>query len=95
MMQANFEEGQRRRIGDKHDGILYLQVHGVKIDIGFLEVVGNAFTTDASGKDDDLEKLLKGTFYNASHLSISCLTIINFFLNHSNVYVSLVPARIS
>ena len=40
------------------------RVYRVKVDIGFMEVVGNAFTTDASDKEGDLEKLLKGTFYN-------------------------------
>ena len=53
------QEGERGRIGDKHDGVLYLKIHGVKIEVGFMEVVGNAFTTNATDKNDDLEKLLK------------------------------------
>jgi hypothetical protein len=37
-----------------------MNVNGVKVGVGFVEVVGNAFTTDISDKNDDLEKLLKG-----------------------------------
>ena len=54
------EESERERIGDKHDGILYLDIHGTKVGVGYIEVVGNAFTTNRSDKNDDLEKLLKG-----------------------------------
>ncbi|CAI2193073.1 15550_t:CDS:10, partial [Funneliformis geosporum] len=53
------QEDDRRKLGDKHDGILYMNINGVKIGVGFVEVVGNAFTTDISDKNDDLEKLLK------------------------------------
>jgi hypothetical protein len=59
--QRNFtkQENERERLGDKHDGILYMNVRGVKVGVGFIEVVGNAFTTITSDKNDDLEKLLK------------------------------------
>ncbi|CAG8647554.1 10977_t:CDS:2, partial [Paraglomus occultum] len=51
--QRNFSkhENERERLGDKHDG--------TPVEIGFLEVVGNAFTKIISDKNDDLEKLLK------------------------------------
>ncbi|CAG8573821.1 11675_t:CDS:10, partial [Diversispora eburnea] len=59
--QRNFskQENERERLGDKHDGILYMNVQGAPVEIGFLEVVGNAFTKIISDKNDDLEKLLK------------------------------------
>jgi hypothetical protein len=37
-----------------------MNINGVKVGVGFVEVVGNAFTTVISDKNDDLEKLLKG-----------------------------------
>ncbi|PKK58684.1 hypothetical protein RhiirC2_857669, partial [Rhizophagus irregularis] len=59
--QRNFskEEDERGKLGDKHDGILYMNINGIKIGVGFVEVVGNAFTSNISDKNDDLEKLLK------------------------------------
>nr|CAG8433251.1 9552_t:CDS:10 [Entrophospora candida] len=48
-----------KTLGDKHDGILYMNVCGVNVGVGFIEVVGNAFNTITSDKNDDLEKLLK------------------------------------
>ncbi|CAG8530214.1 8051_t:CDS:10 [Funneliformis caledonium] len=73
--QRNFskQEDDRGKLGDKHDGILYMNVNGVKIGVGFVEVVGNAFTTDISDKNYDLEKLLKATmislYYQHAHQS--------------------------
>nr|CAG8632891.1 13115_t:CDS:2 [Entrophospora candida] len=60
--QHNFtkQENEHERLGDKHDGILYMNICGVKVGIGFIKVVGNAFATITSNKNDDLEKLLKG-----------------------------------
>ncbi|GBC33295.2 hypothetical protein GLOIN_2v1481233 [Rhizophagus irregularis DAOM 181602=DAOM 197198] len=59
--QRNFskQEDERGKLGDKHDGILYMNINGIKIGVGFVEVVGNAFTSNISDKNDDLEKLLK------------------------------------
>lgn len=37
-----------------------MNVNGVKVEVGFVEVVGNAFTTIISDKNYDLKKLLKG-----------------------------------
>ncbi|PKK56087.1 hypothetical protein RhiirC2_466841 [Rhizophagus irregularis] len=36
-----------------------MNINGIKIGVGFVEVVGNAFTSNISDKNDDLEKLLK------------------------------------
>ncbi|KAF0416258.1 hypothetical protein F8M41_007490 [Gigaspora margarita] len=60
--QRNFlkQENERVKLGDKHDGILYMDVQGTPVEVSFLEVVGNAFTMAISDKNDDLEKLLKG-----------------------------------
>ncbi|CAJ0831215.1 16186_t:CDS:2, partial [Entrophospora sp. SA101] len=60
-------ENECERRGDKHDGILYMNICGVKVGVGFIKVVGNAFATITSDKNDDLEKLLKGTSH--SHQS--------------------------
>ncbi|CAH1760777.1 10606_t:CDS:2, partial [Entrophospora sp. SA101] len=62
--QRNFikQENERERLGDKHDGILYMNVRGVKVGVGFIEVADNAFNTITSDKNDDLEKLLKVSF---------------------------------
>ncbi len=40
-----------------------MNINGIKIGVGFVEVVGNAFTSNISDKNDDLEKLLKGIVY--------------------------------
>ncbi|CAH1764788.1 13118_t:CDS:2, partial [Entrophospora sp. SA101] len=42
-----------------HDGILFMKLHGIKREVGFVEVVGNALIKNTSSKNDDLEKLLK------------------------------------
>jgi len=49
-----------------------MNINGVKIGVGFVEVVGNAFTTDISDKHYDLEKLLKAMisiYYQRAHQS--------------------------
>ena len=38
-----------------------MDVHGIKVEVGFIKVAGNAFNTTTSEKNDNLEKLLKGT----------------------------------
>ncbi|CAG8621688.1 9446_t:CDS:10 [Rhizophagus irregularis] len=58
-MLISTQEDERGKLGDKHDGILYMNINGIKIGVGFVEVVGNAFTSNISDKNDDLEKLLK------------------------------------
>ncbi|CAG8655823.1 14395_t:CDS:10, partial [Funneliformis mosseae] len=62
---------ERERLGDKHDGILYMNVCGVKVGVGFIEVVNNAFATIISDKNDDLEKLLK------EHLQIAIICCVS------------------
>ncbi|CAB4386695.1 unnamed protein product [Rhizophagus irregularis] len=59
--QRNFSkaENEREQLGDKHDGVIYMNVHGSKVEVGFFEVVGNALINDNSFKNDDLIKLLK------------------------------------
>ncbi|CAH1771280.1 5791_t:CDS:1, partial [Entrophospora sp. SA101] len=42
-----------------HDGILFMKLHGIKREMGFVEVVGNVLIKNTSSKNDDLEKLLK------------------------------------
>ncbi|CAG8820684.1 8105_t:CDS:2, partial [Racocetra persica] len=43
----------------KHDGILYYNLNSIKVSVGYMEVVGNAFASNTSDKNSDLEKLLK------------------------------------
>ncbi|CAB4473954.1 unnamed protein product [Rhizophagus irregularis] len=50
----------RVSLGSKHDGILKLYVNACEIEIGFLEVVGNAMNVDLAGCCGDMEKLFKG-----------------------------------
>ncbi|GES92101.1 hypothetical protein GLOIN_2v1481233 [Rhizophagus clarus] len=59
--QRNFSktDNEREQLGDKHDGIMYMNVHGSKVEVGFFEVVGNALINDNSFKNEDLIKLLK------------------------------------
>ncbi|PKC09165.1 hypothetical protein RhiirA5_475117 [Rhizophagus irregularis] len=63
--QRNFSkaENEREQLGDKHDGVIYMNVHGSKVEVGFFEVVGNALINDNSFKNDDLIKLLKECEY--------------------------------
>ncbi|RGB23000.1 hypothetical protein C1646_748338 [Rhizophagus diaphanus] len=39
--QRNFSkaENEREQLGDKHDGVIYMNVHGSKVEVGFFEVV--------------------------------------------------------
>ncbi|CAJ0826613.1 2230_t:CDS:2 [Entrophospora sp. SA101] len=50
-----------------------MNICGVKVGVGFIKVVGNAFATITSDKNDDLEKLLKAMtislWYQHSHQS--------------------------
>ncbi|RIA90132.1 hypothetical protein C1645_823764 [Glomus cerebriforme] len=70
---------EHERIGDKHDGILYLDIYGTKVGVGYIEVVGNAFATNRSDKNDDLEKLLKATmksiWYQNAHKESNTTTL--------------------
>jgi hypothetical protein len=42
------ENNERSKIGYKHDGIIYVLLHGQKSSIGFIEVTGNVFNEDLS-----------------------------------------------
>ncbi|CAH1768944.1 13875_t:CDS:2, partial [Entrophospora sp. SA101] len=53
------EENERLKIGDKHDRILYMNLHGESAQVGFVEVAGNAFDKDLANRNHDLTKLLK------------------------------------
>ncbi|CAG8654726.1 4377_t:CDS:10 [Funneliformis caledonium] len=59
--QRNFSktDNEREKLGDKHDGVIYMNVHGSKVEVGFFEVVGNALINNNNFKNDDLTKLLK------------------------------------
>ncbi|CAG8784677.1 32996_t:CDS:2, partial [Racocetra persica] len=66
---------QTERLGDKHDGILYYNLNGIKVIVGYMEVVGNAFASNTSDKNSDLEKLLKAMmillWYQDAHQQIN------------------------
>ena len=64
---------ERLKIGDKHDGILYMNLYGENVQIGFVEVAGNAFNKDPANCDNDLTKLLKGILLNFFYMSELCL----------------------
>ncbi|GBB93771.1 hypothetical protein RclHR1_22290002 [Rhizophagus clarus] len=53
------ENKERSKIGMKHDGVINMIIHGKKYQVGFLEVVGNAFNNDITDRNIDLEKLYK------------------------------------
>ncbi|CAI2169216.1 13246_t:CDS:10 [Funneliformis geosporum] len=59
--QRNFSKTdiEREKLGDKHDGVIYMNVHGSKVEVGFFEVVSNALIINNGFKNDDLTKLLK------------------------------------
>ncbi|RIA89552.1 hypothetical protein C1645_824665 [Glomus cerebriforme] len=46
-------------LGSKHDGILKIYMNSIEMEIGFLEVVGNAVNVDVTGYYEDMEKLFK------------------------------------
>jgi len=50
---------QRVSIGCSQDGIYSINVNAVVLEVGFLEVVGNALYTDIKKLNDDTEKVLK------------------------------------
>lgn len=61
--QRNQTNGREPRVslGSKHDGILKIYMNATEMEVGFLEVVGNAVNIDIAGYYGDLEKLLKGS----------------------------------
>jgi len=50
---------ERRPTGWFHDGILNININGNDLQVGFLEVVGNAIVEDHKKRTDDLQKILK------------------------------------
>ncbi|CAG8480831.1 13800_t:CDS:10 [Funneliformis caledonium] len=50
---------ERRPIGWYHDGILNININGNDLQVGFLEVVGNAIIEDHIKRVGDLQKILK------------------------------------
>ena len=65
---------EKGKFGYKHDGIMFFKIHGRKIQVGFLEVVGNACINNDSFKNDDTEKILKGTYFLKYQIHLSDLT---------------------
>ncbi|CAG8775880.1 13649_t:CDS:2, partial [Ambispora leptoticha] len=69
----NQTKGQEPRVmlGSKHDGILKIYMNANEIEIGFLEVVGNAMVVDLKKCREDMEKLFKvmqvSIFYQRQH----------------------------
>ncbi|CAI2186981.1 11339_t:CDS:2, partial [Funneliformis geosporum] len=53
------EDNERSKLGMKHDGVINMIIHGKKYQVGFLEVVGNAFNSDITDRNIDLVKLYK------------------------------------
>jgi hypothetical protein len=51
---------ERRPTGWFHDGILRININGNDVQVGFLEVVGNAIIEDHKKMTGDLQKILKG-----------------------------------
>jgi len=62
------EDKERSKLGIKHDGVINMIIHGKKYQIGFLEVLGNAFNKDITDRNIDLEKLYKGMPFITHHL---------------------------
>jgi hypothetical protein len=60
--QRNETKGQNPRVnfGSKHDGILKIYMNASEMEIGFMEVVGNAMAEDITGYHGDMKKLFKG-----------------------------------
>ncbi|CAG8651992.1 16766_t:CDS:2, partial [Dentiscutata heterogama] len=54
------DQKPRILLGSNYDGILRIYVNANEIEIGFLEVVGNASVVDLKKYREDREKLLKG-----------------------------------
>jgi hypothetical protein len=59
---------ERSKLGMKRDGMINMIIHGKKYQVGFLEVVGNAFNKDITDKNIDLVKLYKGMHVIIHHL---------------------------
>ncbi|CAH1767458.1 10833_t:CDS:1, partial [Entrophospora sp. SA101] len=55
------KDDESSKFGNKHDGIIYTLLHGEEIQIGFIEVVGNAYNQKIAHMNFNYEKLLKGT----------------------------------
>ncbi|CAG8642247.1 4061_t:CDS:2 [Funneliformis mosseae] len=51
--------GDRKSVGWYHDGVLSINVNGIEVYVGFLEVTGNAVVTDHTKFLGDLKKMLK------------------------------------
>jgi len=47
-------------LGSNHDRILKIYMNASEIEIGFLEVVGNAMVVDLKKYHEDAEKLFNG-----------------------------------
>ncbi|CAB5357209.1 unnamed protein product [Rhizophagus irregularis] len=63
-VQRNDTKGdinERSKLGMKHDGMINMIIHGKKYQVGFLEVVGNAFNKNITDRNIDLVKLYKAT----------------------------------
>ncbi|CAI2190949.1 2581_t:CDS:10, partial [Funneliformis geosporum] len=83
----NETNGRKPRVnlGSKHDGILKIYMNATEMEIGFLEVVGNAVNVDVTGYYGDMERLFKAMqisiYYqrqhhlkrNATENQLSCL----------------------
>lgn len=69
----NQTKSQKPRVmlGSNHDGILKIYMNASEIEIGFLEVVGNATVVDLTKYREDMEKLFKvmqlSIFYQRKH----------------------------
>ena len=63
----------------KHDGILTVHVNAKSMEVGFMEVVGNAIIIDLKKRAGDREKLFKGlSFLYCSWLSFSGISLYVF-----------------
>ncbi|CAG8661694.1 7336_t:CDS:10, partial [Paraglomus brasilianum] len=71
--QRNETNSQKTRVnlGPKHDGILTVHVNAKSMEVGFMEVVGNAVIVDPKKRAGDREKLFKAMqisiFYQRQH----------------------------
>ncbi|CAG8681914.1 5110_t:CDS:2, partial [Dentiscutata heterogama] len=50
---------QRLSLGCRQDGVIIINVNGTTVEVGFMEVVGNAVYDDLTKLSEDLEKVLK------------------------------------
>jgi len=53
------DPGDRKSIGWYHDGILTIDINGIEVYVGILEVTGNAVVTDHTKFLGDQKKMLK------------------------------------